>query len=153
MQIFQILFKGSHFIYFNSPSVQHSGRYSVFKCNRHLRKKKNRKLLWDKWRWIWEVRSHWWCVESCIEGIEQVAYIGLLSRTYITVKIFLFQLIGSIFLSRLGTMAAFRPYGKCQSRISSYCLQWLYFSQMDENSSYDVYLYRLHFITLYRDPD
>lgn len=38
-------------------------------------------------------------------------------------------------------------------RIQCYCLQWLNVTHMDENSFWDVYLYRLYFIMLYWDPD
>lgn len=136
--------------------MQHSGRYSVFWSIRQLRKKsvktENWKLLRDKWRCVWKVRSswggivRWWNWTGCVRHFLQNMY-GC-KDFLVTV-----DFIGSIFLSTLGTVAAFRPYGKRQSGISSYCLQWLNFSQMDEYSSNHVYLYRLHFITLYRDPD
>lgn len=36
---------------------------------------------------------------------------------------------------------------------AEYLIVYSNFTQMDENSLYDVCLYRLYFITLYRDPD
>lgn len=87
---------------FNFLSVQHSGRYSAFRCNKQLQKpdkRENWKLKEDKWRWFWVRR---WGVAGavwnlCIEGNEHVAFWfsthwHLVENIFITVKFSMWQL-------------------------------------------------------------
>lgn len=76
-----------------------------------------------------------WC--SYLMFLTEVySFLSQTHRIFTYVKIYWLTVeqIGSGFLPALGTTAAHWPYGKCQSRISFYCLQWLNVTHMVENS-------------------
>lgn len=75
------------------------------------------------------IKIHWFCLSKLAavssEQWEQWLYTGLMGNAKVEYHL----------------------------RIQCYCLQWLNVTHMDENSFWNVYLYRLYFIMLYWDPD